>query len=292
MLGPTGCGKTYLVQKVAKAVKVPLIIGDATKFSGTGYVGGKVESLLQDLLVKAEYDLAAASRGIIYLDELDKIACKDGSGRDVSGRDVQNGLLKIIEGGNEFPVMHPTGQRMIKTDNILFIGGGAFSDLYKILRGQTGGDAKQGAENDDGELLFKANPGYLLKALMKYGMIPELLGRIPVIARLKALTKQELRDILTKSDESVLLQYVSDFKAYGTEVKFNESAYDTIAEKAFERGMGARGLGAVVEEALSPLKFHLPGTGVTEVEVTKQLIEYPLVTTLDIIQKHKKTLGG
>ena len=159
-------------------------------------------------------------------------------------------------------------------------------------RGQTGGDAKQGAENDDGELLFKANPGYLLKALMKYGMIPELLGRIPVIARLKALTKQELRDILTKSDESVLLQYVSDFKAYGTEVKFNESAYDTIAEKAFERGMAARGLGAVVEEALSPLKFHLPGTGVTEVVVTKQLIEYPLVTTLDIIQKHKKTLGG
>ena len=292
LIGPTGCGKTYLVQKVAQAVDVPLLISDATRFSGTGYVGENVDSLIQDLVMKANGNLNAASRGIIYLDEIDKIAARDTCGRDVSGRDVQAGLLKIVDGGSEIKVAVPGGERMVKTDDILFIGGGTFSDLYKQLRDVSTADPYRKTEFDNGEFLYATDTPQLLKALQKYGMLPELLGRIPVIARLKSLTQGDLRRILTDSDESVLRQYEKDFAAYGIGVSFDDSAYDAISERAYQRNMGARGLGAVVEESLSLLKFHLPGTEIEKLDVTAETIQNPLETTLNLIQEHKKRLGG
>lgn len=292
LIGPTGCGKTYIAQKLAQAVKVPLLISDATRFSAAGYVGDKVESLVQDLVIKAKGDLSSASRGIIYLDEIDKIAARETCGRDVSGRDVQGGLLKIIEGGSEIKVTLPTGERLIKTDDILFIGGGAFSDLYKHLRNASTANPRKRTEGEDGDFLYSADMPGLLKALQKYGMIPELLGRIPVIARLQSLSQGDLRRILTDSEESVLRQYEQDFAAYGITVAFDPSAYDALAERAYARGMGARGLGAVAEEALTPLKFHLPGTGITEALVTAETIQKPTETTLRLIQDHKTKLGG
>ncbi len=290
LIGPTGCGKTYLVQKVAQAVEVPLLISDATRFSGTGYVGEKVESLVQDLVMKANGNLNAASRGIIYLDEIDKIAARETCGRDVSGRDVQSGLLKIIEGGSEIKVAVPGGERMVKTDDILFIGGGAFSEIYGILRNVSSAIPHKKDELDDGDYLYEADTPQLLHSLQKYGMIPELLGRISVIARLKSLSQEDLKRILTDSDESVLRQYEKDFAAYGVTVKFDDSAYDIIAERAYQRNTGARALGAVTEEALMPLKFHIPGTGIKEVRITGDTIQNPLETTLNLIQEHKKII--
>ena len=147
-------------------------------------------------------------------------------------------------------------------------------------------------EFDNGEFLYATDTPQLLKALQKYGMLPELLGRIPVIARLKSLTQGDLRRILTDSDESVLRQYEKDFAAYGIGVSFDDSAYDAISERAYQRNMGARGLGAVVEESLSLLKFHLPGTEIEKLDVTAETIQNPLETTLNLIQEHKKRLGG
>lgn len=293
LIGPTGCGKTFLVQKVAEAVSVPLSISDATNFSATGYVGENVTQLVQDLLSKTEGDLNAASRGIIYLDEIDKIAAKETVGKDVNGKEVQSGLLKIVEGGSEVKVATPYGERLMKTDNILFIAGGAFSDLYKQLRCSSTADPGRKKDLNDGEALYNADAPQLLKSLQKYGIIPELLGRIPVVARLRSLTKSDLKKILTDSDASVVRQYETDFASYGTTVKFDDTAYEAIAERAYQRGMGARALGAVLEEALTPLKFHLPGTGIQEVAVTAETIANPLEATLHLIQHYKgKHEGG
>lgn len=292
LVGPTGCGKTYLVQKVSQIINVPLLISDATRFSATGYVGKQVDSLIHDLVLKADRDLSSASRGIIYLDEIDKIAAQEARVRDVGGKDVQSGLLKIVEGGSEIKVVLPTGERMVKTDDILFIGGGAFSDLYKVLRNASVAGVHKKKESDDGALLYAIETPQLLEALQRYGMIPELIGRIPVVARLRNLTQEELRKILTESDESVIKQYEKDFASYGIKVEFDDSAYTAIAEKAYQRNVGARGLGAVVEESLTHLKFYLPETGVREVKITSGTIENPLETTLQLIQNHKRLEGG
>jgi len=291
LIGPTGCGKTYIVQKIAQALDIPLLIADATVFSGTGYVGEQVNSLVQDLVLKAEGDVNIASKGIIYLDEIDKIAAQQTSGRDVSGKDVQSGLLKIIEAGSEIKVILPEGERLIKTDNILFIAGGAFSELYQTLKSSSDADVSKKSDLDDGDFLQKCETPYLLKALKKFGMIPELLGRIPVISKLKSLTNDELKEIMIKSDDSITKRYQQDFKSYGINITFTDCAYEIIAQKAYERKMGARGLGAVVEEALTPLKFHAPGTGITEVEITEKNILNPLATTLELIKEYKNKLG-
>jgi ATP-dependent Clp protease ATP-binding subunit ClpX len=290
LIGPTGCGKTYIIQKIAEAIQVPLLISDATRFSATGYVGEEVDSLVTDLCIMAKGDMNVASRGIIYLDEIDKIAAREMVGRDVSGRDVQTGLLKIIEAGSEVKVKLGIVERIMRTDNILFIGGGAFSELYKQLRNESKEESHKQKELDDGGLLYAADSSQLLNALKKYGMIPELLGRIPVIARLHSLTKTDLRNVLTKSKESVVKKYVQDFLAYDINIKFTEEAYDLIAERAYGRNMGARGLGAEIEDALTPAKFHLPGIGLADLMVTPELIQDPQQTTLKIIQSYKKTL--
>jgi ATP-dependent Clp protease ATP-binding subunit ClpX len=181
---------------------------------------------------------------------------------------------------------------MIKTDNILFIGGGAFSDLYGNLRNLANADSSLRQDSSDGDALYKMETSQLIKSLQKYGMIPELLGRIPVIARLKSLTKEDLKRILITSKESVLKQYEKDFQTYGIEMTFAEKAYDLIAEKAYQRRMGARALGAVLEEVLTPLKFHLPGTNIRKIEITEEIIVNPLEGTLKIIKNQKNALEG
>jgi len=292
LIGPTGCGKSYVIQKIVDILKVPLISADATKYSGTGYVGDKIENLIQDLVIKSDYDINAASRGVIYLDEIDKIAVKEGSGRDVSGRDVQNGLLKIIEGGDVRVVCDGT-ERVVNTKDILFIGGGAFSDLYKILRATSSSAPDKQKEVDDGEILYRSKSHDLLKSLQRYGMIPELLGRIPVIAKFKQLTKDDLVKILKTSKESPIKLYQEDFTSYGINIKFAEDSYDAIATLAFEKGMGARGLKSVIEENLSPYKFYLPGSGLTDMTISGESIRKPEETLLSLIEaQQNKQAGG
>jgi ATP-dependent Clp protease ATP-binding subunit ClpX len=296
MMGPTGCGKTYVIEKISDLLKVPLVLEDATKYSGAGYVGDKVENIIQDLVIKAGGDLNSASRGIVYLDEIDKIAAADMMGRDVSGRDVQNGLLKIVE-SSDVPVMTNEGKRMLNTKNILFIGGGAFSDLYKILKQDAPAkmgfvSSKEEKEPDYGEVLQRAEPHELIAALQKYGMIPELLGRLPVIARFKALGKEELVRILKESADSPIIFYKKDFAAYGIDTQFTEDAYQTIAEMAHERGMGARGLRSVIEESLTPFKFYLPDLGINEITFSSKYIKNPQESLRELLEKKETKLRG
>jgi ATP-dependent Clp protease ATP-binding subunit ClpX len=284
MIGPTGCGKTYVLEKIADILKVPLLIADATKYSATGYVGADVDSMVQELVMKAEGDINKASRGIIYLDEIDKIAAKDGFGRDVSGRDVQNGLLKIIESG-DVKVVCNEGPRMLNTKNILFIGGGAFSDLHNILKGSYDINSTEDKDSDYGELLYQASAPDLIEALKKYGMIPELLGRIPMIVRFRQLGKEELVKILKESKDSPINDYITDFKSYGVKMSFAPDSYETIAQIAYDRGMGARGLRSVMEECLAPYKFYLPGAGIKEATIDSASILNANDGLLSLIQK-------
>jgi ATP-dependent Clp protease ATP-binding subunit ClpX len=292
LIGPTGCGKTYAIKKIAEIVKVPVLISDATKYSGTGYVGGNTEDIIGDLVVKSEGDLNAASRGIVYLDEMDKIAAAEAmGGRDVSGRDVQNGLLKIIEGG-EVKVKINGIETMFDAKDVLFIGGGAFSGLYKTLRQYHSADPSKQKDSDDGQTLSAAKPYELIKALEKFGMIPEILGRISTVARFRQLSERDLLKILTESKESPIKNYCSDFEAYGIKVGFSEDALETIAKLAHERAVGARGLQAVLEEGLAPYKFYLPGTGISEVTISSKDILAPEKSVLSLIEITRTKLGG
>jgi len=292
MIGPTGCGKTYIMQKISEIIKVPILISDATKYSGTGYVGDKVENLVSDLIAKADGNLNSASRGIIYIDEIDKIAVRDGSSRDVSGRDVQNGLLKIIEGSDV--KVHLDGvERLVNTKDMLFMCGGAFSDLYKILKGTAQTNPSKDKDSNDGETLYSAKPEQLLKSLQKYGMIPELLGRIPVIAKLTELSVDDLSNILVSSQDSVTKAYQKDLAIYNINLQFTPDAYKRIAQLAHERRMGARGLKSVVEESLSSYKFYLPGTDIKELTISSQEIDHPEESLLQLLETYStKSTGG
>jgi len=289
LIGPTGCGKTYVMEKISSILDIPVHISDATKYSATGYEGYNVEDLIQGLVAKAEGDLNKASRGIIYLDEIDKIAAKNISGRDISGKDVQNGLLKIAEGG-EVPVNGKGGGKMLSTKNILFAGGGAFSEIYGILRGKTpAGTADSGKNEDinDGEALFRAKPSELIESLKKYGMIPELLGRFSTMARFRQLSQEDLVSILLDSKESPVKILQRDFKAYGIDVDFEKNACIEIAKMAYSRGTGARGLKSAIEETLTSLKFCLPGTGITRFTVSAELLHNPEEGALKLIKAQK-----
>jgi ATP-dependent Clp protease ATP-binding subunit ClpX len=267
-------------------MEVPLLISDATRFSGTGYVGESVDSLVQDLVTKANGDLNKASRGIIYLDEIDKIAAKDGSGRDVSGRDVQNGLLKIVEKG-DVKVLSNQGPSIINTKDILFVGGGAFTGISNTLRGYSVSESSIKEELNDEELLYESSPPELIKGLKKFGIIPELLGRMPVIAKFRQLEKEDLVRILKESEDTPIKKYEEDFKAYGIKASFSQDCYETIAGIAYERGMGARGLKSVIEESLTPFKFHLPGTGIKDFSVSSQTVLHPEEALLSLINDSK-----
>jgi len=293
LIGPTGCGKTLMAQTLAKILNVPFTIADATTLTEAGYVGDDVENILVNLLQAADYDIELAENGIIYIDEIDKIARKSDSPsltRDVSGEGVQQALLKIIEG--TIASVPPKGGRKhpqqelvkINTSNILFLCGGAFVGLDSVIKRRTGSKAigfgaKVVAETkkEFGEIISGVQP----EDLLKFGLIPELVGRLPVIATMVELKEDDLIRILKEPRNALTKQYEKLFEFEGITLRFTTGALQAIASKAIKRKSGARGLRSVMEEAMLDVMFEIPSEEkVTECVINEQVItdgEYPVI---------------
>ncbi len=301
LLGPTGCGKTLLAQTLARILNVPFAIADATTLTEAGYVGEDVENILLKLIQAADYDIKRAETGIIYIDEVDKIARKADNPsitRDVSGEGVQQALLKILEGTTAS--VPPQGGRKhphqefltIDTTNILFICGGAFAGLEKIVERRIGkkglgfgAEIESKREKDVGELFEQVLP----EDLLEYGLIPEFIGRLPVICHVHQLSEQDLVSILTEPKNALTKQYRKFFSYDGVELIFARDALEAIAQAAIRLETGARGLRSIIEEALMNVMFELPSRrDVTKCVVTREVIEQKIDPTLVTSSAHEE----
>ncbi len=303
IMGPTGCGKTLFAQTLSRILNVPFAIADATTLTEAGYVGEDVENILLRLVQAADFDIEWAERGIIYVDEIDKISRKSENvsiTRDVSGEGVQQALLKILEGtvANVPPQggrKHPHADFLqVNTSNILFICGGAFDGMEKIIESRMGNASigfsapiKTKQEKEKADILKEIQP----HDLVKYGIIPELVGRLPVIAALKALDRADLVRILTEPKNALTRQYCKLLSLDNVELHFEKTALDAIADKALERNIGARGLRSVLEEAMTQIMYDVPSDPTIErVVITADVINKkatPVITHREAVPEPK-----